>query len=201
MQNSGALRNYLERAAAAQTGDLPGPTHLDAVAGAYLRMNDPEQGGLKGAPKFPNPPIFRFLWQNAFRTGQPDGQDALHLMLQRMSQGGIYDHLGGGYARYATDAIWLVPHFEKMLYDNAQLLDLLALAQAHRPDPLYAQRAEETVGWMNPRHDSGQRGRPCRLRRIGRRRQRRRGGQVLRLDRSRDRPVARRRRRGLQARL
>ncbi len=149
VQNSGALRNYLERAAAAQTGDLPGPTHLDAVAGAYLRMNDPEQGGLKGAPKFPNPPIFRFLWQNAFRTGQPDGQDALHLMLQRMSQGGIYDHLGGGYARYATDAIWLVPHFEKMLYDNAQLLDLLALAQAHRPDPLYVQRAEETVGWMN----------------------------------------------------
>ena len=124
---------------------------------AYLRMNDPEQGGLKGAPKFPNPPIFRFLWQNAFRTGQPDGQDALHLMLQRMSQGGIYDHLGGGYARYATDAIWLVPHFEKMLYDNAQLLELLALAQAHRPDPLYAQRAAETVGWMNARHDRGQR--------------------------------------------
>ena len=69
-------------------------------------------------------------------------------MLQRMSQGGIYDHLGGGYARYSTDEIWLVPHFEKMLYDNAQLLELLALAHAHRPDPLYAQRAAETVGWM-----------------------------------------------------
>ncbi|HET8995094.1 MAG TPA: DUF255 domain-containing protein, partial [Acetobacteraceae bacterium] len=148
MQNSGALRRYLERAAAAEPGDLPTPVHLDAVAGAYLRMNDPEQGGLKGAPKFPNPPIFRLLWQNAFRTGQPEGQDALHLMLQRMSQGGIYDHLGGGYARYATDAIWLVPHFEKMLYDNAQLLELLAFAHAHRPDPLYAQRAAETVGWL-----------------------------------------------------
>jgi uncharacterized protein YyaL (SSP411 family) len=122
--------------------------HLDAVAAALLRLNDPEQGGLRGAPKFPNPPIFRFLWQNAFRTGAPEGQDALHLMLDRMSQGGIYDHLGGGYARYSTDAIWLVPHFEKMLYDNAQLLELLALAQAHRPDPLYAARAEETVGWM-----------------------------------------------------
>ena len=69
-------------------------------------------------------------------------------MLQRMSQGGIYDHLGGGYARYSTDAVWLVPHFEKMLYDNAQLLELLALAHAHRPDPLYAARAAETVGWM-----------------------------------------------------
>ena len=65
-----------------------------------------------------------------------------------MSQGGIYDHLGGGFSRYSTDAVWLVPHFEKMLYDNAQLLELLALAHAHRPDPLYAQRAAETVGWM-----------------------------------------------------
>ena len=147
-QNTGALRNFLARSAAPSTGDLPTPTHLDAVAAAYLRLNDAEHGGLKGAPKFPNAPIYRFLWQNAFRTGDPAGHDALHLMLQRMSQGGIYDHLGGGYARYSTDAIWLAPHFEKMLYDNAQLLELLAFAQAHRPDPLYAQRAEETVGWM-----------------------------------------------------
>ena len=65
-----------------------------------------------------------------------------------MSQGGIYDHLGGGFARYSTDEVWLVPHFEKMLYDNAQLLELLALAHADRPNPLYAQRAMETVGWM-----------------------------------------------------
>ena len=147
-KNTGALRQVLARMSAANLGDLPTPIHLDAVAAALLRLNDPEHGGLRGAPKFPNPPIFRFLWQNAFRTGAPEGQDALHLMLQRMSQGGIYDHLGGGYARYSTDAIWLVPHFEKMLYDNAQLLELLALAHAHRPDPLYAARAEETVGWM-----------------------------------------------------
>jgi len=111
-------------------------------------MTDPDQGGLRGAPKFPNPPIYRFLWQNAFRTGEPAARDALHLMLERMSQGGIYDHLGGGFARYSTDAVWLVPHFEKMLYDNAQLLELLALAHAHRPNPLYQQRAAETVGWM-----------------------------------------------------
>ena len=151
-QNSTALTQFLERQATASVGDAPGPAHLDAVAQAYLRMTDPEHGGLRGAPKFPNPPIYRFLWQNAFRTGRPAasqaGQDALHLMLERMSQGGIYDHLGGGYARYSTDEIWLAPHFEKMLYDNAQLLELLALAHAHRPSPLYAQRAAETVGWM-----------------------------------------------------
>lgn len=146
--NTGALRRFLQRSAAPASGDLPTPAHLDAVAQAYLQMNDPEHGGLQGAPKFPNPPIFRFLWQNAFRTANSAGQDMLHLMLQRMSQGGIYDHLGGGYARYSTDAVWLVPHFEKMLYDNAQLLELLAFAHAHRRDPLYAERADETVGWL-----------------------------------------------------
>jgi uncharacterized protein YyaL (SSP411 family) len=143
-----ALRRVLTAMSQPNPGDLPAPAHLDAVAAGLLSMNDPEHGGLKGAMKFPNPPIFRFLWQNAFRTGQTEGQDALHLMLQRMSQGGIYDHLGGGYSRYSTDTYWLVPHFEKMLYDNAQLLELLALAHAHRPDPLYVQRAVETVGWM-----------------------------------------------------
>ncbi|MEA2732381.1 MAG: uncharacterized protein QOF70_6856 [Acetobacteraceae bacterium] len=147
-QNTAALKLHLEQQAVASVGAAPGPAQLDAIAQAYLKMTDPEHGGLRGAPKFPNPPIYRFLWQNAFRTGQPEEQDALHLMLQRMSRGGIYDHLGGGYARYSTDDIWLVPHFEKMLYDNAQLLELLALAQAHQPDPLYAQCASETVGWM-----------------------------------------------------
>jgi uncharacterized protein YyaL (SSP411 family) len=147
-QNTRALTHHLQQQAVALVGDAPGPAELDAVAQAYLRMTDPEHGGLRGAPKFPNPPIYRFLWQNAFRTGAPEAKEALHLMLQRMSQGGIYDHLGGGYARYSTDDIWLVPHFEKMLYDNAQLLELLALAHADRPDPLYAQRAAETVGWM-----------------------------------------------------
>jgi uncharacterized protein YyaL (SSP411 family) len=148
VQNTKALTQHLAKEATASVGDAPGPAQLDAVAQAYLRMTDPVQGGLRGAPKFPNPPIYRFLWQNAFRTGEPEAKDALHLMLERMSQGGIYDHLGGGYARYSTDEIWLVPHFEKMLYDNAQVLELLALAQADRPDPLYAQRADETVGWM-----------------------------------------------------
>jgi uncharacterized protein YyaL (SSP411 family) len=147
-QNTKALTQFLEQQAVASPGDAPGPAQLDAVAQAYLRMTDPVHGGLRGAPKFPNPPIYRFLWQNAFRTGQPDAQTALHLMLDRMSQGGIYDHLGGGYARYSTDDQWLVPHFEKMLYDNAQLLELLALAHADRPNPLYTERAAETVAWL-----------------------------------------------------
>jgi uncharacterized protein YyaL (SSP411 family) len=146
--NTAALRRALLAASAAHPGGLPLPADLDRVAAVLHRLTDPIHGGLRGAPKFPNPPIFRFLWQNDFRTGDDAGRAAVHLLLLRMSQGGIYDHLGGGYARYATDEVWLVPHFEKMLYDNAQLLELLAFAHADRPDPLYAERAAETVAWL-----------------------------------------------------
>ena len=146
--NTQALRQALIAMSAAKPGPMPVPADLARVAAVFQRMTDPIHGGLRGAPKFPNPPIFRFLWQEDFRTGRTDGRDATHRMLERMSQGGIYDHLGGGYARYSTDEMWLVPHFEKMLYDNAQLLELLALAHADQPDPLYADRAAETVGWL-----------------------------------------------------
>jgi uncharacterized protein len=147
-RNVAALRRTLAAAAAARPGAMVGPAELDRAAAALLSLNDPVQGGLRGAPKFPNAPIFRFLWQNAFRSGEDSGRQAVALLLRRMSQGGIYDHLGGGFARYSTDAEWLAPHFEKMLYDNAQILELLALAHAWQPDPLYAARAAETVGWM-----------------------------------------------------
>ena len=70
-------------------------------------------------------------------------------MLEAMNAGGIHDHLGGGYARYSTDAEWLVPHFEKMLYDNAQILELLAFVHSLWPDPTFAERAHETVEWLN----------------------------------------------------
>ncbi len=146
--NTQALRQALLTLSASQPGELPGPADLDTVAAGLLRMTDPIQGGLRGAPKFPNAPIFKFIWQNDFRTGATSGRAATHLLLERMSQGGIYDHLGGGFSRYSTDDAWLVPHFEKMLYDNAQILELLALAHAACPDTLYRQRAAETVGWL-----------------------------------------------------
>ncbi|MBW8270461.1 thioredoxin domain-containing protein [Caldovatus aquaticus] len=147
-QNVSALKGALSRMAEAKPGPFPTEALLDRVARALVRATDAREGGLAGAPKFPNPPIFRFLWHMHFRLGQPACAEVVHLLLRRMSQGGIYDHLGGGYARYSVDAIWLVPHFEKMLYDNAQLLELLALAQAAAPDPLYAERAAETVAWL-----------------------------------------------------
>ena len=147
-QNVAGLRQTLAQMSAPRPGDPPTPALLRRAAVGLLRSTDPDLGGLRGAPKFPNPAIFRFLWQEAHASGSPGGAEAMHLLLHRMSRGGIYDHLGGGYARYSTDAEWLVPHFEKMLYDNAQLLELLALAQAAAADPLYAERAAETVDWL-----------------------------------------------------
>ncbi|MBV8590112.1 MAG: thioredoxin domain-containing protein [Acetobacteraceae bacterium] len=154
-QNAKSLSGALASIHATRPGGLITPDRLDKAAGTLLSLRDPINGGLRGAPKFPNPPIFRFLWQNAFRTCLPQGREALHLLLQRMSQGGIYDHLGGGYARYSTDATWLVPHFEKMLYDNAQIIELLALAHADRPTPLYAERATETITWLDREMPAG----------------------------------------------
>jgi uncharacterized protein YyaL (SSP411 family) len=147
-QNARALTKAVAGMSAAAPGQALGQDDLDRAAAALLAGTDPVRGGMRGAPKFPNPPTFRFLWQVYVQSGDRRYADAVRLLLREMSQGGIYDHLGGGYARYSTDADWLAPHFEKMLYDNAQILDLLALAAAEIPDPLFAERAAETVGWL-----------------------------------------------------
>ena len=147
-KNVAALTGALHAIAAETPGALPTPATLSHAVAVLLRTTDPVQGGMKGAPKFPNPPIFRFLWQDSFRTGDQAGANATHLLLRRMSQGGIYDHLGGGYSRYSTDTEWLAPHFEKMLYDNAQILDLLASAHAAYPTALTGHRTAETITWM-----------------------------------------------------
>ncbi|HJP20253.1 MAG TPA: thioredoxin domain-containing protein [Alphaproteobacteria bacterium] len=124
-----------------------GPALYDQAAGQVLRLFDPHHGGLSGAPKFPQTPMFEFLWNAYLRTGDAIFGHAVTLTLDRICQGGIYDHLGGGFARYATDEAWLVPHFEKMLYDNALLIDLLTAAWRRDQSPLYAQRVAETVAW------------------------------------------------------
>ena len=147
-ENVAALKRGLERNAQSPG---PGALSLDALdrsARAILRMVDTEQGGLSGAPKFPQPGLFSFLWRSALRTGDVNLRQAVLLTLERICQGGIYDHLGGGFMRYSTDEIWLVPHFEKMLYDNAQLISLLTLAWQETGEPLFRDRVAETVDWL-----------------------------------------------------
>ncbi len=134
---------------AQQTGTATiGLAELDNAARQLGGLIDPVNGGTRGAPKFPQAALFELLWRAGLRTGEARYFAAVEITLDHICQGGIYDHLGGGFSRYSVDERWLVPHFEKMLYDNAQLLELLAIAHQRSGKPLYRQRAYETVAWL-----------------------------------------------------
>ncbi|MSO53526.1 MAG: thioredoxin domain-containing protein [Rhodospirillales bacterium] len=143
-----ALRDAINDLGVTKTTETLDPQMLDRLAVEALRLVDPLNGGTHGAPKFPQPSFFLFLWNAYVRTGAPAFSAAVTVTLDRMSHGGIYDHVGGGFARYSTDEAWLVPHFEKMLYDNALLIDLLTAAWQQTRNPLYAIRVRETIAWV-----------------------------------------------------
>lgn len=124
------------------------PEHLPSLAQGINGMIDRERGGLRGAPKFPNAPFMHTLWLSWLGRGNVEHRDSVLVSLRKMLNGGIYDHIGGGLSRYSTDADWLVPHFEKMLYDNAQLLQLAGWAYAETGEDLFQVRIEETVSWL-----------------------------------------------------
>ena len=109
---------------------------------------DTEWGGNTGAPKFPLPSTYRFLVNEYYHTGNKSLLNHVTLSLNKMANGGIYDQLGGGFARYSTDSQWKVPHFEKMLYDNAQLLQLYSEAYKLTHKPLYKQVVYQTVDFL-----------------------------------------------------
>ena len=147
-QNSTALMERLAETARPQGKVVIGLPELDRAAEQIAGMIDTRDGGIRGAPKFPQTMILEFLWRAGQRTGDERYFKLVELTLERICQGGIYDHLGGGFSRYSVDERWLVPHFEKMLYDNAQLLELLAVAYQHSGNPLFRTRARETVDWL-----------------------------------------------------
>ena len=109
---------------------------------------DAEWGGFGSAPKFPQPSMLETLLLAATRTGRADITAAVTTSLDAMAAGGIYDHLGGGFARYSTDQRWLVPHFEKMLYDNALLARTYLHAWQHTGSARYRQVVTETLGYL-----------------------------------------------------
>ncbi len=146
--NVAALKVGLARISDIVPGDGVSPALLDRTAQSLARAFDPVHGGLGGAPKFPNAPVFELILRAWLRTGDDVYRTAIETTLDHICQGGIYDHLGGGFARYATDAAWLIPHFEKMLYDNAQLVRLLTLAWQATGNGLYRTRIHETVDWL-----------------------------------------------------
>ncbi len=142
--NVAALRAHLAKAQA--PGELPRDA-TDKAARQLLTVMDPVHGGTRGAPKFPNAGLFELLWRAHARSGEDTYRDAVLRSANRIAMGGIYDHLGGGFARYSVDERWLVPHFEKMLYDNAQLIALMSDAWCATGNPLYRARIAETIEW------------------------------------------------------
>nr|MBA3674653.1 thioredoxin domain-containing protein [Chitinophagaceae bacterium] len=109
---------------------------------------DYEKGGEKRAPKFPMPAVWEYLLYYYYLSKNDDALRAVTTTLNNMAMGGIYDHVGGGFARYSTDAKWHVPHFEKMLYDNAQLVSLYAHAFQKTKNPLYKKIVYETLNFI-----------------------------------------------------
>jgi uncharacterized protein YyaL (SSP411 family) len=129
----------------------PGALHSDTVARAAERLLqhcDPENGGIGDAPKFPNTQVFSLFLRQSQATGRDALRDAVTRTLTAMARGGIYDHLAGGFHRYSVDAHWLVPHFEKMLYDNAQLVPLYLDGFVATGDALYRDVARETLDYV-----------------------------------------------------
>ncbi len=121
---------------------------LEGAARSLLRAFDPVHGGFGSAPKFPHPMDLRVLMRYAASKNDAKALGAVRLTLDKMARGGIYDHLGGGFARYSTDARWLAPHFEKMLYDNALLGSTYLEAYQLTADPVYARVARETFDYV-----------------------------------------------------
>ena len=132
--------------AAAPAGDLDADLPARAARGMLAQLDD-EWGGFGGAPKFPQPMTLSFLLR-MHAAGIPDALPAVALTLDRMARGGIFDQIGGGFHRYAVDRIWLVPHFEKMLYDNGLLLSLYADAYAVTGSSLYRRTLEMTGAFL-----------------------------------------------------
>ncbi len=146
--NVEALKAALQPAKGGPSSETLTEAMLAAFASRLSEAIDPANGGLVGAPKFPNCVIFGFLWKLGLRNGLEPCIAGTERSLIHMCQGGIYDHLGGGFARYAVDARWLVPHFEKMLYDNALLIDLMTEVWKETRNPLLEVRVRETADWL-----------------------------------------------------
>ena len=145
------VRKMYERATAAAarpTGSLSAQT-LERAFRGIAQQFDMRHGGIgAGAPKFPQPMALDFVLRHWARTGNQWALDIVHQSFRHMARGGLYDQVGGGFHRYAVDAVWLVPHFEKMLYDNAQLSRLgVHLWQATK-DPEVRRVTEETFDWL-----------------------------------------------------
>ena len=147
-QQADQLTEHLSQlSASAGKGDLNAEL-ISGAARSFQQEFDPQHGGFGGAPKFPAPMSLRVLLRDWYRRRRKESLEMVQVTLDRMAAGGIYDHLGGGFARYSVDSRWLVPHFEKMLYDNAQLATVYLEAYQATGEASYAQVVRETLDYV-----------------------------------------------------
>jgi uncharacterized protein YyaL (SSP411 family) len=148
LEQADQLTGALGRSSLVEAGtDLPDLAAVDVAIDALLAASDLRHGGLGGAPKFPQPMAQEVLAAAAAR-GDERALAALVTTLDHMAAGGIYDHLGGGFSRYSVDGVWLVPHFEKMLYDNALLIRLYLHGWQLTGEPRFRQVLAETIDYV-----------------------------------------------------
>jgi len=151
---AGQLTNavYQQNNKSISVADSKQDDHHDQIIRIMVSNMDMKLGGTFGAPKFPQPLIIRALWLYYLTNSESDlgkdCQNAVEATLRGLCHGGIYDHLAGGFSRYSTDEFWLAPHFEKMLYDNALMIDILTDVWAKTNDGLYKTRVQETINWL-----------------------------------------------------
>ncbi|MDP2290928.1 MAG: thioredoxin domain-containing protein [Actinomycetota bacterium] len=157
-QNVTALGDAMRRSASmSPVAELPGPELVEGALQQLAQQFDAEWGGFGAAPKFPSTMSLDLVAQALQRTGTDGAATVLTTTLDAMASGGMYDHIGGGFARYSVDAQWLVPHFEKMLYDQALLVRVYTHAAMLTGEPRYRQVVEETVEYVlrELRHPDG----------------------------------------------
>ncbi|MGH9118420.1 MAG: thioredoxin domain-containing protein [Acidimicrobiales bacterium] len=150
-------RSIVAAASASASDELPGPDAVDRAVTTLLAQHDDDWGGFGGPPKFPQSMSIDLLLRAHRRSGAPEPLAAAEMSLDAMASGGIYDHVGGGFARYSVDGVWLVPHFEKMLYDQALLTRAYLHAWQVTGEARFRQVVEETVDYVlrDLRHRDG----------------------------------------------
>lgn len=159
LDSAGQISAQLSQVSAIAGRDkLPDASVAQIAVSNLQRQFDPTWGGFGSAPKFPQAMTIEFLLRYYFRTSDAGALRMAELTLEMMAKGGMYDHLGGGFARYSTDEKWLVPHFEKMLYDNALLSAAYLHAWSVTGRPLYRRIVEETLDWVMEEMSHGQGG-------------------------------------------
>ncbi|MBV9170229.1 MAG: thioredoxin domain-containing protein [Chloroflexi bacterium] len=158
VQSGEQLRQHLQQTTQPpRSAEVLQPDLLDAAASALIQQHDPHDGGFGTAPKFPQPMAVEFLLRYWHRSAEERAKSVAEHTLDQMARGGMYDQLGGGFHRYSTDAEWLVPHFEKMLYDNAQLARAYLMGYQATGNAFFGDIAQQTLGYLlrDMRDESG----------------------------------------------